>query len=271
MDKINTTSFSIITVCYNEGESIRITAESILKQTYKNYQWIIIDGGSKDQTLNILDNYKNIIHTLVSGKDSGIYDAMNKGLAYATGDYIIMMNGGDGFASSDVLERTAAFGTRNDILFGDQINEFGNVADFKDVVLNKKHFFGSKLLAHQATFVKKTIYDQHGGYDASYKITGDSEFFTKVFTQANHVSSQYLGFIVSLFNSNGMSCNPKNRPIMDAEYAQMNKKYFTQQDKFIYFLPTLKSQLRHKTISLLAKLHLYHLARSIYRKLKKVF
>ena len=96
--------FSIITVTYNAAAVLEDTIQSIITQTYKNVEYIIVDGASTDGTLKIIERYRPHIHTVISEKDNGLYDAMNKGLALATGDYVCFLNAGDCLHEDDTLQ-----------------------------------------------------------------------------------------------------------------------------------------------------------------------
>ena len=96
--------FSIITVTYNAGAVLEDTIQSVITQTYKNMEYIIVDGGSKDRTLQIIEQYKEHIHTVISEPDKGLYDAMNKGIKLATGDYLCFLNAGDELHEDDTLQ-----------------------------------------------------------------------------------------------------------------------------------------------------------------------
>ena len=110
--------FSVITVCRNEALNIRATCESIISQGFEDFEWIVIDGASTDGTLDILHEYAENIGVLISEPDTGIYDAMNKGAARAAGEYLIFMNGGDRFASTEALH-LASEAPRAQLLYGD--------------------------------------------------------------------------------------------------------------------------------------------------------
>ena len=97
--------FSIITVTFNAGKVLEKTIQSVISQTYRNVEYILVDGKSKDNTLSIADTYKEWIHCLVSEPDKGLYDAMNKGIRLATGDYLCFLNAGDKFHDQDTLQR----------------------------------------------------------------------------------------------------------------------------------------------------------------------
>ncbi|KAA6309028.1 putative glycosyltransferase, partial [termite gut metagenome] len=98
-----TPKFSIITVTYNARKVLENTIRSVISQTYRNIEYIIIDGASEDDTLSFIGKYRPYIHILVSEPDGGLYEAMNKGIAYATGDYLCFLNAGDGFHAEDTL------------------------------------------------------------------------------------------------------------------------------------------------------------------------
>ena len=114
--------FSIITVTYNAGAVLEDTIQSVITQTYKNVEYIIVDGGSKDRTLQIVEQYKEHIHTVISEPDKGLYDAMNKGIKLATGDYLCFLNAGDELHEDDTLQlmvHSITETTLPDVLYGD--------------------------------------------------------------------------------------------------------------------------------------------------------
>ena len=123
--------FSIITVTYNAGKTLEKTIQSIISQSYRNVEYIIVDGKSKDNTLQIADTYKQGIHCIVSEPDKGLYDAMNKGIRLATGDYLCFLNAGDKFHDNDTLQRmvdSLKDGELPDVLYGKTaiVDENGN-------------------------------------------------------------------------------------------------------------------------------------------------
>lgn len=114
--------FSIITVTYNAGAVLEDTIQSVITQTYKNIEYIIVDGGSKDRTLQIVDQYKEHIHKVISEPDKGLYDAMNKGIKLATGDYLCFLNAGDELHEDDTLQlmvHSLTEPTLPDVIYGD--------------------------------------------------------------------------------------------------------------------------------------------------------
>ena len=173
--------FSIITVTYNSVNSLEKTIQSVLAQSYHDFEYIIIDGGSKDGTVDVIRRYSDSLYYWVSEPDRGIYDAMNKGIKIATGDYLIFMNADDIFADSEVLQKVSGLiKTDADVIYGNwrTITEYGIFANTPAPIstLNKK--FG---LSHQAIFVKVSLLKQVP-FDLQYKYAGDY----------NMISSYYL-------------------------------------------------------------------------------
>lgn len=114
--------FSIITVTYNAGKVLEDTIQSVITQTYKNVEYILVDGGSTDNTLSIINQYRSMIQQVISEPDRGLYDAMNKGIKMATGDYICFLNAGDAFHEDDTLQQMVHSLTENalpDVLYGE--------------------------------------------------------------------------------------------------------------------------------------------------------
>lgn len=169
---------SVVTVCYNCVKDIEQTMQSVLGQTYENIEYIVIDGGSTDGTVDIIRKYADRIDYWVSEPDKGIYDAMNKGIAHATGDYINFMNAGDNFVSNETLEN--CFGENEydaDIIYGNAIYNYG---DFKLLFKPKAlSLFPKRFpISHQASFVRTSIM-KDCPYDPAYKSSADYDFFLK--------------------------------------------------------------------------------------------
>ncbi|WP_300911608.1 glycosyltransferase family 2 protein [Muribaculum intestinale] len=176
---------SVITVCYNAAESIEETILSVINQTYSNLEYIIIDGGSTDSTVDIIKKYANRIAYWISEPDKGIYDAMNKGIAVATGDYINFMNSGDRFSCNLVLRKIQEFidPERMDIIFGDHYSVNNNNVKYcnakKIRLLNRGMPF-----CHQAAFTRLS-YHKSNPFDISFKIYADRVFFRKALLEDN--------------------------------------------------------------------------------------
>ena len=169
---------SVITVVFNGVNEINNTIFSVISQNYCNLEYIIIDGKSNDGTLDVISKYKDKIALIISEDDSGIYDAMNKGVSYATGDWVLFMNSGDSFTSDSVLyEVSTYFSDKTDIIYGDSLGLFSR---------NNSTYLQAKPLTnllnhgmpfcHQSVFVKKTLIDMYP-FDLQYKYLGDYNLF----------------------------------------------------------------------------------------------
>lgn len=159
--------FSIITVTWNNGDGLKRTLDSIRRLDYQEKQVIVIDGGSTDDTSAVMEQNRDIITVVVSEKDNGIYNAMNKGIGYVTGDYVVFMNAGDCFASANTLTRVNA--AEGDIIlggarYGESLRMVPEKMSLYDII--------SLGINHQSTYYKAEIIRKYG-YDESYKLIAD--------------------------------------------------------------------------------------------------
>jgi len=179
--------FSIITIVYNDVEHIEGTIQSVLTQTYKNYEYIIIDGGSTDGTVDIIKKYQDRITHSVSEPDGGIYPAMNKGINLAKGKALNFMNSADYYKDSDVLQKVAdEFLVSEDISFvlglGSFIDDNGaTVTQRGKIVTTSVVASIVERICHQAFFYKKSLHDKFGLYNLKYKICADGLFMYSVY------------------------------------------------------------------------------------------
>lgn len=168
--------------------TLRQAIESVLSQTYHDIEYIIIDGGSTDGTVEIVREYSNRIAQFISEPDGGIYDAMNKGIALASGDIIAFLNADDLYAANDVIANVADVFLRSeaDVVFGDLV--YVDRLDISNVVrfYSARNFAPWKLRfgwmpPHPATFVRAEVYREAGGFDTAYRIASDYEFMVRIF------------------------------------------------------------------------------------------
>ncbi len=255
---------SIITVCYNEEKKIKATCESIAKQTYKDFEWIIIDGKSTDKTLSIIKEYKKYTTSITSEKDTGIYNAMNKGILKSKGEYLLFLNGGDYLKDKNVLRKVSDFiqkdKKKNEIYYGDLVYDNEEVVDYGEAKLSKK-FFINKTISHQATFIKKNLFKKFGGYDEKYKIVSDYEFWIKTIVKGR-VKVKYLPVIVSVFDLNGMSTTYKIARQHIKERLGVLLKY-----NLIYQKQAVALKRKWLILTTLKKIGLYDFLRKNYRKI----
>ena len=169
--------YSIITINFNNKDGLEKTIKSVLEQTFNDYQYIIIDGGSTDGSADVIKKYTNDIDYWISEPDNGIYDAMNKGIDNATGDYCIFMNSGDQFYNDNVLYYFKSINHHEDIIYGDVYNSETNKIMFspphKEISL---YYLYSSTIPHQGAFIKTSLQKKHF-YDDSLRIVADWKFF----------------------------------------------------------------------------------------------
>lgn len=189
---------SVITVCYNSAETIDHTLRSVQEQTHRDVEHIIIDGGSRDNTLEVVASEGAHVAKLVSEKDNGIYDAMNKGIALASGDIIGFINADDFYASSDVLAKVSAIFADQavDACYGDlcyvrQDDTSAVVRYWQSSDFRPGAFEVGWCPPHPTFFVRREIYERFGGFDLSYRIAADVELMMR-FLEVQQVRVKYI-------------------------------------------------------------------------------
>jgi len=174
---------TVITIVYNNVRDIERTMLSVLNQTYTNLEYIIIDGQSTDGTIAVIEKYRERLSHFVSEPDNGIYDAMNKGLALASGDYILFMNSGDEIYSSDTVAEVFSLAPDADIYYGetemynDQWESLGQRRHRSPEAFSWRSFQYGMSVSHQAIYVKRAIADP---FDTQYKLSSDIDWIIKV-------------------------------------------------------------------------------------------
>lgn len=189
---------SIITVSFNSASTIEETIRSVFSQSYKEIEYIIIDGGSGDQTLSIIDKYKDKISKVVSEKDDGIYDAMNKGIRLATGEIIGILNSDDIYADEKVIEKvvTQMEQSKADVCWGDleyvkRDNLLKVTRKWQSSAYSPGIFQKGWQLPHPALFVRKSVYEKYGLYNTALIISADYEISLRLL-EKNKVPSVYI-------------------------------------------------------------------------------
>ena len=192
---------SIITVCYNAEDTIEATILSVIGQTYSNIEFLIIDGASSDNTLKILERYKDKVSLLVSAHDKGIYDAMNKGISYASGDFVFFLNSGDKFFDKDVVLSVVSQMSESDVVYyGDvflvpQRLRFGGQYD--------KYKLAMGNICHQSIFYPKLVFKKYH-YDIKYKLYAD--WFLNIQCMSDKdVKFTYLNLVICYYDTTGLS------------------------------------------------------------------
>lgn len=205
----NLIKISIITVCYNSAATIEKTLQSISNQTYTNIEYIIVDGKSKDSTVSIVKQHMGLITKWISEPDKGLYDAMNKGIAMATGDIVGILNSDDTFYNNTVLEEVAKFHTNNNI-----DASVGNIVQHKEdgnIVrrYSSKYWKPEKLKIgfmppHPSIFFKRRLFDRLGFYELGFIIGADYELISRFFLKGK-ISWKYSGITTTAMLVGGLS------------------------------------------------------------------
>jgi len=225
---------SIITICRNE-KLIEETCRSVDAQKFDDFEWLVIDGASTDGTLEVLNRYRRRMSFFVSEPDGGIYEAMNKGIKEANGEYLLFLNGGDALADPLVLARLFKFEADNpllaplkpkllgDIVFGEVISRETGFLPWPIIPMGRRRlglaYFKIYSLPHQATFIRKSLFEKIGLYDTSYKLTGDYEWFMRAILYWR-ASYEYVPMVVSICNFEGLSAKA-----LPASYVEHNRAY----------------------------------------------
>lgn len=237
---------SVITVVYNNKTYIEEAISSVLEQTYDDIEYIVVDGKSNDGTWEIIQSIdnrtkeqKHRITKAISEKDAGLYDAINKGIRMATGDYIGFVHSGDFFYSCDVIEKVARRieETQCDIFYGD-----GIYVDTDDVNEDIRNWIGGSyskrkmrfgwLPLHPTVYIKRELYERYGLYDTSYKIAGDTDLLIR-FMYLQDVKVAYLHQYIIKMRMGGMSTSKSLTKYKWGEDSRVRKQYNLP----FYFLP----------------------------------
>jgi glycosyltransferase involved in cell wall biosynthesis len=206
---------SVITINFNNAEGLRKTVESVVNQTFTDYEYIVIDGGSTDGSLDIIRQYSDSISCWTSEPDSGIYNALNKGIKAAKGEYCLFMNSGDTIYSDSVLQKVFDLNPRCDIINGNMLKQFpdgktrldkGSLYERwkKKQQLTLYDFYRGCNLNHQATFIKRDLFEKYGLYDEKYRVVADWKFFMQTIVICG-ASAKYVDITVSRFDMSGLS------------------------------------------------------------------
>ncbi|MHC4070458.1 MAG: glycosyltransferase family 2 protein [Planctomycetota bacterium] len=200
---------SIITVCFNSAETIENTIKSILSQDYKNIEYIVVDGGSTDGTLEIISRYRHKIAKVISEPDKGIYDAMNKGLRSSTGDILATLNGDDVYAEQTTVSQMAEFIESKDLdaAYGDLIyvdrRDTGHVKRFWQPGPYKKGaFHHGWVIPHPTFFCRKEIFERHGYFNDKLQIAADFELMLR-FIEKHRITVGYLPKVIVKMSTGG--------------------------------------------------------------------
>lgn len=199
-----TPRLSVITINYNNRDGLLRTIESVTRQSFDSFEFIIIDGGSQDNSLQVIEPFTDKIKYWVSERDNGIYHAMNKGILQAEGEYLLFVNSGDHLVNPEVLQKVFSINPAADVVYGNLQTEHRMLT--YPAHLDFTFFFRSSI-GHMSSFIRRSLFDKLGLYNENNKIVSDWEFFIKAII-LNDASYHYINETITFFNSEGVSNSP---------------------------------------------------------------
>lgn len=217
---------SVITINFNNAIGLEKTIKSVINQSCHDYEYLIIDGGSTDGSLEVVKEYKSKINFWQSEPDQGIYNAMNIGTKKATGEYCIFLNSGDVFFNSQVLTRFVESGFHADIIYGNcaytskaglRVQKFPFPLTF--------YWLYTEYLCHPATFIKRQLFEKIGYYNEGLKIVSDWEFFLLAIGKYNS-SSFHLDITIAIIEKGGVSSSDVHQALVKTERMEVMQKHF---------------------------------------------
>jgi glycosyltransferase involved in cell wall biosynthesis len=237
---------SVITINFNNNIGLKKTIRSVISQPLFNnhIEYIIIDGGSNDGSVETIQEFEDSIRYWVSEKDQGIYHAQNKGIVRAGGKYCLFLNSGDFLCDNFVLQKVVDQKLDKDIVYGNMKINWGNnsVTDgYMPEYIDLRHMLKDTLW-HPVSFIRRALFDTYGKYDLAYKLVADYDFFFKVLI-ANHCNSKHISVFVSEFNTEGLSSDPKRKTFENEERKRVISSYLSPEEtkKALKYLKRTKS------------------------------
>lgn len=232
-----TPKISIVTIAYNCEKEIEETILSVINQQYDNKEYLIIDGASKDGTMDIVDKYRDKIDVIISEPDKGRSDAFNKGIAHATGDYIVMMNAGDLLADDALNKFARNYEPGYDVIKGNTIR-WNSETGYKSreiPVVNYPAIPFNFLVCHQSTYISKEAYEKVGGYKVDFKVAMDLEMMLRLTRMG--CKFRRIPADLAIFRMGGISQNSRQRRLDEMELAmQLNGRNWVQTTIFMSYV-----------------------------------
>lgn len=221
---------SVITINYNNKQGLQKTIESIVQQTFSDFEYIIIDGGSTDGSIDIIKDNSDCITSWVSEKDNGVYNAMNKGIELAKGEYLLMMNSGDYLSENKILEQVFVnYDATADLIYGNvyraKNDKIINTSIFPEKL--SLQYFTTNTISHQAVFIKKQLHDIIGKYDENLRFSSDWKFLILAIGKY-HASFKHVPMLMTVADNDGLTSKSYNFREIYSERIQVLKKYFPE-------------------------------------------
>lgn len=246
---------SIITICYNDCNGLEKTARSIASQACQDFEWLVIDGGSQDRTVELIKSLDRQPDYWCSERDKGIYNAMNKGILHSHGEYLQFLNSGDTLVDSSIIADFHTLEWQHDIISGDILVD-GSL-DKARYTANEDEldyeYMALYTVLHPSTFIRKSLFDRCGLYDENYKIVSDWKFFLEALILHNCSYKRWKRFVAD-FNTGGIS-----------ESEESVSKLIKEREEILdNFLPRVRSAMLRKNREIKE-------AKRPWRKLKRLF
>ena len=215
---------SVITINYNNASGLRRTLDSVFSQDYKSIESIVIDGGSTDLSKSTIIAFEDKIRYWISETDTGPYQAMNRGIEQAKGDYLLFLNSGDVFSSQNALSEFVGHGQfSGDVIYGDYLFVQGGKKNYPDQL--SPYYFMRTSLPHQSTLFSKRVFELMGPYDESYKLSGDRSFYLASFLDGRF-EFRHVPVPLSVFDLRGMSNDPATRELKLMEDDRLFRDHY---------------------------------------------
>lgn len=225
--------FSIITINFNNQAGLQRTIDSIICQTWKDFEWIVIDGGSTDGSKELIEQYQQHFSFWCSEPDKGVYNAMNKGVKHAVGDYLLFLNSGDALYDQDVLQKVSDIKSVADIISGQAVRMDNNelLRHYDKSIFMQLY---RDTLNHQGTFIKRTLF-RDLSYDESLKIVSDWKFWLDAILKGN-ASVDTIPVIVARQDMTGISSNlaaqaQEKQTVLDAYFPRLLQQEINEYQK----------------------------------------
>lgn len=250
--------FSIVTVCLNDLENLRITVSSVKGQNFKDYEYVIVDGSSIDGSVDFIREFSP--DRFISESDDGIFDAMNKGLQMCSGEYICFMNAGDIFYDESVLDKISEEikkASHIPFFYGDVFYSSVSRYIIRQPSILTNFLLFRTTVCHQAWFLRREIYNEAGGFDRTLNYKGDREFLMRIILEKK-ISYKHLDLVIAEYKGCGFSVI--NKGYGHKELEIIRQKYFSTRQIFWFSICL-------KLIDILKKSPLY----LTFRSLKKIF
>lgn len=235
---------SIITINYNNSEGLERTINSIINQSFSDFEYLVIDGGSTDGSVDVISKYSENIDYWISESDSGVYNAMNKGIKRATGEYLLFINSGDVLINSSLSKSYLLSNlSHSDIIYFNVWVVYHNYCEQKRYPdkISMKYFFTDSL-PHPATFIKRELFIKYGYYIETYKIISDWAFFFNIIC-LKKCTYKHIDDCISVFYHDGMSSKAESVGLI-----------FKEKEDFYYHNLSLRLRLYKRTLRLKGKL-----------------